>query len=757
MTSFVGRRRQLADAKRLLSGTRVLTFTGAGGVGKTRLAVHLAGTVRHMFRDGVRFIGLEELQDPSLLAYTAASSLGLSDQPSRKAIDTLVEYLGPREVLLAVDNCEHLIDDSAKFVTVLAKECPGVRILATSRQSLNVSGETIMHVPPLAAPDKNWKPSPATLAAYDSVQLFVDRANAVVPGFRIDERNCRPLANLCHGLEGIPLAIELAAAWLRVLSLEQIEERLSERFKLLTGGPRGAPSRQRTLRAMMDWSYDLCSEADRKAWARASVFSGSFDLEAIDYVGGGETLLPSLEAVRSLIDKSLLIREEHEGDIRYRMLETVRAYGRERLVEAGDESAVLRRHRDWFMGVAERFEQGMMGPGQVEWFHKLRREHANVRTALTYSLTRPGEAIHGLRIANHLDDYWDLAFQTEARHWLDQALAAASEATPERVTGLRLNAWYALLQGDFEAAFGQTAEATELADRLGCTVESSYLTLTRGIVTMMCGDLETATLLFGGALTGFRDGHHLRGEIFALYLLGLAIGSSGDSERGMALVDESIALSTACGEVRWRAYALWGASVLHTLDDQLESAEDAAREALRLFQRMDLKLGMAFVVETTAWLSERKGDHLRAATLFGAAASIWEDIGSSLDFQVPSANLHRWYADLARAALGKDAFDAAFRRGYELPLLQAIEYVLSPGTKPSTSPRPSDNASTPLTPREREIAGLVAEGLSNKEIAERLVISPRTAETHVQNSLIKLGFVSRSQLAAWFVTQRLAP
>ncbi|MFH0518642.1 ATP-binding protein [Streptomyces sp. M41] len=756
VTTFVGRKPQLTDARRLLSQSRVLTLTGAGGVGKTRLAVHLADGMRRTFRDGVRYIELAELEDPSLLAYTAANRLGLSDQASRAAIDAIIEHLQARELLLVLDNCEHLVDDCAVFVGTLVRSCPGLRTLATSRQSLGVYGETILHVPPLPMPDPDHGYAPEDLARYDAVRLFVDRATAALPGFRLDSSNSRVIARLCHGLDGIPLAIELAAAWLRVLSLEQIEERLTERFHLLTGGPTSAPERQQTLRALMDWSYGLCSPSDQIVWARASVFSGGFDLAAITYVADDAVPPEDMPyVIRSLIDKSIVIREQHESDIRYRMLETVRQYGRERLDAAGEHRAVGIRHRDWYAGLTERFEVGMLGPEQVSWFHRMRREHSNVRVALNFCNTQPGEAVTGMRMASHLDNYWSFAFHSEARHWFEQALAATSDITPERVTVLRLNSWYALLQGDYEAGIGPMFDAADLAEKLGLAIENAYFKLNQAMMALFCGDLETAALIGDDCLSRFRNEEDIRGEIFSLYQLGLAVGAGGESVRGLAILDECHALCARIGDVFWRAFALWGICLVTALDGDLPRAEATGREALSLFRKVGNKFGMCLVVEVLALVAEKQGRHVRAAVIFGAASSLWRDIGSSVDFSVALTNLNHWYGGLTRSALGDQRFDAAFAKGSAFSTGKAIDYANGAGT-PARPGREEADACTPLTPRQREIAKLVADGLSNKEIAARLCISPRTAEAHVQNMLINLGFTRRAQVAAWIAARTSA-
>lgn len=701
----------------------------------------------------MRFIELAELRDSALFAHTVAAQLGLHDQPSCTTIDVIIEYLASHEVLLTLDNCEHLIDDCALFIDGVIRACPKVQILATSRQSLGVYGETTLVVPPLPVPSPEAVSSPDALTQYDAVNLFVDRAGAVLPGFRLRSQDCAAIARLCRALDGIPLAIELATVWLRALSLGQIEERLSERYRLLTVSPRNAPTRQRTLQALIDWSYDLCAGPEQELWARASVFSGSFDLDGIEYVGAIEGITPEeiRNIVLSLVDKSILIRDEREGCVRYRMLETLREYGEARLVAAGEQDALHRRHRDWYVRMVEQFQAEWMGPDQDSWILRLRREHANLREALGFCLTQPDDAVLALRMADKLGTYLGVqGFNGVTRHWLDQALAASPEPSPERTSALRRNAWVALLQGDVDAAQAQLVEAAELAGKLGLTKESAYVTLVEGMKAASSGDIEKASLLTADALSGFGSGHDLSGKLLAMSIHGLILGHQGERERGLALLKEAVALTVQRGEVIWRSWALLALSFVE-LDHDLAHAEAAAREALNLRRRVSAKFLMAFACEILSWVSERQARHVRAATLSGAAAAMWRTVGTSPDYFHPVGVVHRQHLGVVRAAMGDDRFDTAFQRGYDLSEEAALDYVL--GTVTSTGEqRQASGEGADLTPRERQIAQLVSEGLTNKEIAARLVIAPRTAEGHVQRILTKLGFSSRAHIAAWYVS-----
>ncbi|WP_418960160.1 ATP-binding protein [Streptomyces tritici] len=759
VTSFVGRRREITEALRLLASARLLTLTGPGGVGKTRLALRVAERARRNFRDGVRLVELADLSDPSLLAHTTAERLHLRAEPSLDPVELVVDHLGPREVLLILDNCEHLVERCADFVALLLRSCPRLTVLATSRQSLGVYGESTLLVPPLPVPGPGRPLSAGELGQYDAVTLFVERARAVLPGFEVTDGAAPDVvARLCRDLDGIPLAIELAAVWLRTLSLGSLEERLSERYRLLTTGPRSAPTRQRTLRALIDWSHDLCSRPEQLLWARAAVFSGGFDLAAVEHVGAGDGVGPEAvpDLVHSLVDKSVLIREEHRGEVRYRMLETLREYGLERLAESGEEEAVRRRHRDWYADLIGRFDAEWIGPGQEHWLDRLEHERANLRAALAHCLARPEEAVVALRMATGIDEYWSIrGLNTEARYWLDRALAAAPAPSRERVSALCLDAWYALLQSDAASARPLLDEAEALLGTVGGRGQAAFVAHVRGMAALFAGELDRAAELLGAALDGFRAGRP-RGELFALSMLGLSEGLRGDRARGLARIEECLDRAAERGEAYWRSWALWSLAFLE-LDHDLGRAEAAAKEALAVHGRMESQLGTAFLVDLLGWVAARQDRHVRAATLFGAAAAVWHPMGATLDGYAPMAAAHHRHLAEVRAALGDERYEAAFAQGNGMTARAAVAFALEePKKPPRRAPRAADG-STPLTPRERQVAALLAEGLSNKEIAARLVVSTRTAETHVDHILGKLGFTSRAQVAAWSAAQGLTP
>ncbi|WP_324187072.1 ATP-binding protein [Actinokineospora alba] len=749
LTSYFGRRHEIAEARRLLGTVRLVTLTGPGGVGKTRLAGRIAAGAQKQFRDGVTFVELAELRDPALLANLVADRLGLRDQSARAAADTLIEHLRTRSTLLVLDNCEHLVGACADLVDKLIVSCPKLVILATSRQSLSVEGEHLLMVPPLSVPRGEDVRSPDELAKYDAARLFVDRATAVLPSFAVTDENCADLARLCERLEGLPLAIELAAVRCRSMSVRQMVERLSKRLSLLTVGTRTAPRRQQTLRAMIDWSYSLCSRPEQLVWERASVFSGTFDLEAAEHVCGGPGVERTqvLDLVDGLLDKSVLVRDEHGGVARFRMLETLREYAQDCLDRAGDRARVSRLHRDWYAGLTARFEAEWHGPRQVAWVDRLRQDHANLRVALDFCVNDPADAVVGLRMATRVDDYWGIrGFHTEARLWLDRALAAAAPDAPQRVAALRMSGWFALLQGDIPTGIDRLTQAGELVAATGDPVQEAYLAHAWGMAALFSGDLTKAAEAFARVLPTFREHGELRGELFTLFIYGYTLGLAGDPAAGRTMLQEAIDRSTAIGESFWRAWALWGLSQVEITYGDVEAADQAAKEALRLEREFGNRLGEAFSTDLLAWVAQRQGRPVRAAMLLGAASAIWSAIGSSPSLSAVFDQPHREYLELNRQCLGAPAFQKAFAEGSALPSDLAMHYALEEDT---SEPTADSDRSTLLTKREVEIARLVAEGLTNREIAARLTIAQRTAESHVAHILTKLEFTTRTQIAVW--------
>ena len=743
VTSCVGRRAETAEVRARLDDSRIVTLTGPGGIGKTRLAGEVAQAAVGRFADGGAFVELAELRDGALVPNRVADRLGLHEGPNRSVRQGVLDHLRDRNLLLVLDNCEHLVGACAEFVAEVVRECPGVTVLTTSRQSLGVPGECVVGVPPLVVPAEGAEAPEES----DAVRLFADRAAAAGTGFRLSAANAGDVADVCRRLDGVPLAIELAAARVRTLSPRQLAERLRQRLGALGTGPRTAPERQRTLRAAVVWSHELCSKAEQELWARASVFAGSFDLEAAEAVCAGPDGDPHrvLDLVDGLLDKSVLLREDHGDTVRFRLLETLREFGAERLAEAGETEWAARAHRDWIDRLTARADAEWAGPAQLTWIGRLRLEQANIRAALDWSAADPAEAGAALRIACRVAEHWTLlGLNSEARGWLDRALAAAPPDQPERPLALATAALYSLWHSDVQIASARLAEA-EKAAAPGDVPLAAFITYVRALEAMIRLDPRCAELA-AAAGDAFQKLGDVRRELHPRYIQGVALAYLGDLETSRRVLHRAIELSRACGDHYYRGIVLAGLVQAEVQFGDADAAERAAREALQATTKIGSRFQLAYRLDGLAWTAARRGDHERAATLFGAAATVWEAVGSSAEVAVVLPHLR--FKESARLALGEERFAAAFAAGRGMGEERATRFAL--GEDEPARPASGDV----LTKREREVADLVASGLSNKDIAAKLVISRRTADTHVQHILAKLGFRSRAQIASWVTARR---
>ena len=802
LSTFVGREREVAEVQQLLTSRRLVTLIGAGGVGKTRLAVRVAADFLGSFSDGASFVDLAPISDATLLPQVLLFALGAPGLTEGHARDAVIDYLKPRDALVVFDNCEHLVSASADLVDGLLRACPQLRVLATSREPLGVEGEVTWRVPSLSSPDRNTLPLAAQLAACEAVQLFVERARLVLPGFELTNDNAAAVGEVCRRLDGIPLALELAAARLRVIPLDQIARRLDDDLRLLVGGRRTAPPRHQTLRATLDWSHRLLADAERTLFRRLAVFAGGFTLDAVEAVcgGAGVALNETLDVLTGLVDRSLVVSDVERGEARYRLLETVRQYALERLDEVDETGLVRMRHRAWYLALAERALPELTQADQHAWYRRLTADYDNLRAVLDYCRADPEGGEAELRLAAALGRYWTIHGPAgEGRVWLEDALARGpSEATTARAIALNWAGATAMHEGKLLVAQNRLLESVAVARQIG---NNRLLSIALRHLAVAVYDQNAATgqALLEEALATARAAddarevayalsflgriHEIAGDVIMaerLYTEGLVAGrSSGDAPplaslllnlgriaadrgefaRATVLMEESLGLVQ---ELLHSGHAERGMALLHLANLARIRADFAAArarcmESLELARNAGERLMMAAGLGLMAGLEQAAGRSATAACLFGAEAAARARRGRLDTVRYPPPTGPDRYADdvaSARRALGDDAFAAAWARGQALLVEEATRLALAERSQPGFA-RPTYERAVGLTPREQEVATLVARGLTNRRIAEVLVFGERTAEAHVAHCLAKLGLASRTQLAAWAVTQGL--
>jgi len=790
-TSFVGREQEMVELKRALSMTRLMTLTGAGGSGKTRLALEAARDLVGSYTDGVWLVELAPLSEPGLVAQEVAGALGAQEQPGHPLLESLLDTLGEKDMLLLLDNCEHLIDAVASLTIAFLDSCPRMRVLATSRERLGVTGELTMLVPSLSVPGAEEAPTVEELEGYESARLFADRASKRHPGFELTPENAQAVAQVCSRLEGIPLAIELAAARVGILSAGQISERLGHSIKLLTRGERTADRRHRTLRATLDWSYELLGEPEQALFGRLSKFAGGFTLEAAESVGAGGEIKEEdvMELLLILVEKSLVVAEESwERGARYRMLEPVRQYASEKLKISGEAAEVGSRHAEFFLALAEEAEPELKGPRQVEWLDRLETEHDNLRAALSWTLERGMDL--GPRIAGALCLFWyTRGYLSEGRTYLEAVVR--SDVVPESVRAKALDGlgWIAEPQGDYERAHAAYEESLKLYRRSNDKRGSANALGDLGSLALDRGDYEQATSLLEQSLTLHRELGSREDLIGILDGLGVLASAKGDREQSISLFSEALVLSRGTGNVRRTAASLGNLGITMLVHGEPEQARVLLDESLALFREIGDSSNIAISLMHSALAALTRGEHgrvqmlteeslellqkaenrqhiadcleimagaagaqgraQRAGRLWGAAEALREEIGVLL--QPEDRRVLDPFLGAARSSLGEAGWQVALAEGRAMMPDQAIEYSLSaedPVSPPPITDR-SDGISAVLTAREEEVAILVSGGLTNRQIAAELSISEHTVATHVAKILKRLGLNSRSRLSAW--------
>jgi non-specific serine/threonine protein kinase len=828
LSSFIGRTREIGEVKASISAHRLVTLTGAGGCGKTRLAYKAADEMTGEFEYGVWVVELAPLADPALVLQSIASAFGIHEKSGRSLNSLLIEHLKHKRVLLLVDNCEHLISQCAVILEELLQACPDLKVLATSREMLGIPGEFVYTVPPLSMPEiqpwKNPESAKEAIQTYqrsEAVRLFVARAASAVPEFAMTTENGGRIAEICRRLDGMPLAIELAAARVRSLSVAQIAERLDDRFHLLTAGSRTGPLRQQTLAAALDWSYSLLSTKEQKVFQRLSVFAGGATIEAAEAVCADEEVEAAevLDVLSLLVNKSLVTANGSERDeTRYSQLETIRQYAHDKLEESGGMNETKNRLLDYFVNWAERAEPYLNGGErivtrnlkyliqsaakaepqfneveQLFWLKQFEIEHDNLRASLEWSLIAANRAEVGLRLAVITAVFWKMhGHHNEGRTWLTNTLAHEGAQSPTLVRALALlrNSLLAFYQSDYPVVRTLAEESLVIsreqglegrlavADALEILAEAASET----------GDYSKATKLYEEALPLYREVGDLSGIGDTLKMLGWGALRTGDYEKAESLLNEGLIVCREANDSHQIISALSGLGELALRQGQYTRAESLFEESLTLNKLVGEKWGFAIVLGNMGWVALRKRDfremrrllrqslHVRLETgdrggiawcleklaeanclqsrfeqaliIFGAAAALREPVGSVID-AVDRPDYKQMISNL-RTSLGDEAFETAWAKGQTMILEQAINLALA-------EPEPGEidvllkEKYGGLTEREREVAALIAEGKSNREIANTMTVGVKTIETYVTRILNKLGLNSRVQIATWSI------
>jgi non-specific serine/threonine protein kinase len=733
----------MAEVEKLLKKHRLLTLTGPGGSGKTRLALAVAREVLDGYEDGAWLVELAPLSDPELVPQAVASVLMVREAPGRSLLETLAEHLRSKTALLVLDNCEHLVGASASLAEALLRRCPDLSILATSREALGVEGETLFVVPPLSLPDPRHLPALDGLSDYEAVYLFAERARAVRPGFEITEENAVSVAKVCHRLDGMPLAIELAAARARALSVEQISSRLDDAFRLLTGGSRTASAHHATLRATMDWSYDLLSTDEKVIFGRLSVFAGGFSLEAAEAVCAGGSIGEGevLDLLSSLVSKSLVLVEEQDGETCYGLLETVRQYASERLEESGEAEEVGGRHARHYLALAEEAEPELVGTRQEAWMGRLEAQHDNLRAALSWALAHE-DAELGLRLGGALGEFWHMRGHLgEGRGWLEAVLAKGGGPEAARAKALGKAGWISWEQGDYERSIATNEEGLALARQGGDRAAIALALSTLGVGELELGKAGRAAALFEEAMALQRASGDTAGLVRTISFLGFAAVIGHDYERAAALHEEGLGLAREAADASTINVSLLtlGAQAHLGLGDH-RRARALYEEGLALARRLRLKHYIATLLHAPAMSAVAEGRPERAARLWGAAEALREAIGAILT--PTERSYYGPHIGAARSRLGDElSWEAAWAEGRAMTQEEAIEYALA--TEGSATSRSGDAPSS-LSERETEVLSLVAEGLTNAGVARRLYLSPHTVNRHLRSVYRKLGVSSRA-------------
>jgi predicted ATPase/DNA-binding CsgD family transcriptional regulator len=736
--SFVGRRTQLAAARVALGAARLLTFVGAGGVGKTRFVVRLAHSVHRLYPGGAWYIDLTGVSAEGSVADRAGRVLGLQGDAA-DGLGAMSQFFGARRGLLVLDNCEQVVDQCAQLIRHLLDNCPKMTVIATSRAALRITAERTFVLEPLDTDE------PGHEAASPAVLLFLERCASMLPHPTPDDLEA--IAEICRRVDGLPLAIELAAARVQALTPAQIVERLAEPLAFLTGGNRDLPERQQSMRATVAWSYQLCSRTERALWRRMSVFAGGWDLRSAEWMSAGwRADHLTVDLIQSLLEKSIITRRMDGDIVFYEMLNTVRTFGLEMSPEE-DLRVAQTLHRDWCLDRLAAIEADWYGTNQAHWLSVTRRELPDIRAALEFCIAEED----GARAATLLVTAWRVVWLAhgrvdQLRRWCARVVELGTSPTPEICQVMTILSGCQLLQGDTETGIRMLERARELADELQDDFSRALVCVLRASIER---DPEKAVALYTEALALQQGSNRIPARANVEERLAAAHDLGGNAELAGRMLDALIVRAQRAGESFETASLLCNTAWIAAGRGEVDRATSLLRKSLRLAQQLDYAIGVARVEAVLARVAINSRDYTRAATLLGVAHTVADARGATAFVFPLDALLGNDVVDLARRALGPRSYESAFAKGKQMTTEEGIAYAVG-----AQAPTRSDRTSIApgrriLSSRESQVAALVGHGLTDREIADRLVISRRTAEGHVAKSLAKLGFTSRTQLAAW--------
>jgi non-specific serine/threonine protein kinase len=677
LTSFVGREQEIAQLVELVTANRFVTLTGAGGAGKTRLALEVAAQAVESFPDGAWLVELASLSDPGLVLQTLARALGLTEQPGKRLIDTITDHLASKRLLLVLDNAEHLLDACVQLVDRILRCSSSVVMLVTSQQRLGLAGERTYRVPSLTVPGASETSTPETVSRYEGVRLFAERAKLVRPNFDVTTENASAIASICARLDGMPLAIELAAPRMRSMSAVELSEHLDQRFVLLTDGSRTALPRHRTLRSTIDWSYDLLTDVEQAMLRRVAVFAGGWTLASAEQVCAGDGIDASdvFEQLTSLVDKSLVVTDEQAGATRYRMLETVRQYALDRLRDSGEESRWRGSHLACFVALGEEFFEGVEGPKQQSWFSRIASEHDNLRAALAWSLK--SSPIEGLRLANAVPAHWRVhGHLAEGREWLARLLDAfpSDGPTRERARGLRAAAMLATPQGDYAAGERLLQESVALYREIDDPIGAGRALNSLAFLSISQGHYPEAEALARESADRARATGDRRVLYSSLSLLANALHEQGQRAAARDLYEQALDLARELGTPFEMGHALSEIASAEFNEGSHDLALKHFAEGMTVLHGLGNRQGVIEALEGLAGVAAVTAATRRAARLWGAAGALRQEIGNARSVREKIAYEDQMKA--VRAILAAEAFDQAWDEGRAMSLDDAVRYAL---------------------------------------------------------------------------------